>query len=336
MARRSLPRRAACAALVLGLALVSAPALAQSCCGVVAGDEMAVVPPYERAVFVSQVSAKHMFGRHDSEGAYQPLADDVSATDLQLALGGGFRFPFYDRLQLHGGFSGRLQHRTLPGLEPESTESATALGPGDLSLSLRWSLLYDDRRGLFLRDASGAPWLDVFVGTKAPTGRYQEGPAPRDLARTMGDGTWGVSGGVRAIKYLTPGHAARLSLRYDARLVRDADQALTGHSEFSPGDQVGLAFGYLGVRRMRWMYGLTATVTFTRTSRAREPGADFRELRGTEMRETTLAANVTRVLIMPQLDLSMSVVYTLPLPQLSQNLSWEGVQGGLSLRYHVL
>ena len=85
---------------------------------------------------------------------------------------------------------------------------------------------------------------------------------------------------------------------------------------------------------MYWMYGCSLDVTFTLAASARAPGEDFKTLPGTEMRESTFGAHVTRVLMMPKLDLTLSAVYTLPLPQLSRNVSWEGIQVGVGLRYH--
>jgi hypothetical protein len=323
---------ATCTAVLVALQLGSAQA--QSCCGVVSEDELSVVAPYRRAVLSTRLSFKHMLGRHDSYGEYQPLSDDVSATDTMLGIGAGLRFPFYERVQLHGSLAGRLQHRRLPDFDGSGTESATRVGLGDASLFLRWSVSYDDQKGMFGDDASYTPWFDVFVGARAPLGTFDQGGSAVNLARTMGDGAWGVIGGARAIKYLTPSHALRLSLRYDARLVRDANLELTGASEFSPGDQVGVTFGYLGLRGMYWMYGATVDVTFTRPSETRAPGEPFVEQDGTEGYETTLGLHVTRVLLMPKLDLTASVVYTPPIPQLSQNISWEGIQGGVAVRYH--
>lgn len=317
-------------ALSLGASRVSA----QSCCGVVSEDELSVVAPHRRAVFTGRVSAKHMLGRHDSEGHYRSLSANLAATDAVLSLGGGARMPFYERLQLHGTLTGRLQHRELPSFIGSGAETATRVGVGDASLFVRWSILYDDQRGLRGEGRSLAPWLDVFFGARAPLGRYDQGPRASDLARTMGDGAWGVIAGARAIKYLTPSNALRLSLRYDARLKRDANLALTGANAFSPGDQVGVTLGYLGLSGMWWMFGCTADVTFTLPSQSRAPGASFRTVPGTAMRETALGVHVTRVLLMPRLDLTASVVYTLPFDQLSKNLSWEGIQGGLAVRHH--
>ena len=39
---------------------------------------------------------------------------------------------------------------------------------------------------------------------------------------------------------------------------------------------------------------------------------------------------------MPELDLTLGLSYTLPLPQLSRNVSWEGLQGALTLRWHAM
>jgi hypothetical protein len=322
---------------LLGLVVFATATEAQSCCGVVAEDELAVVSPHRTAVAALRISGKRMFGRHDSEGNYRPLADGVAASDGVVTLGGGVRMPFYQRLQLHGAFSGRVQQRQAPEPYPGTgSESATSFGAGDASLFVRWSALYDDQNGLFRKGASPLPSLDLYTGAKAPTARFVDGPRARDAARTMGDGTWGVIVGVRAIKYITAAHAARISLRYDARFNRDAGTTYTGYSAFSPGDQVGLTLAYLGLKGMRWMFGCAADFAFTLPSSARPVGGSFQTLSGTSMRETTLGAHLTRVLLMPRLDLTANVGYTLPVPKLSRNISWEGVQGGLTLRYHVM
>lgn len=340
--RSKCPERSArsCVLALVALTLVlvsrATPARAQSCCGVVAEDELAVVSPHRRAVVTTRVTLKRMIGRHDLDGRYRALDPGVSASDAQLTLGGGLRFPFYDRLQVHGALSGRLQHRRLPDADGGGSSAALAAGLGDVSGFLRWSASFDDQRGLFGAAGSFVPSLDVYAGAKAPTAAYHEGIDARDVARTMGDGAWGIVTGARLIKYLTPAHAARVSLRYDARLWREADAEVTGYSRFSPGDQVGLTVAYLGLKGMDWMFGCSADFSFTLPSAARRAGGASRTLRGTEMRETVLGVHLTRVLIMPRLDLTVSVSYTLPLPRLSQNLSFEGILAGLALRYHVM
>jgi hypothetical protein len=339
--RSKCPERGRGALFVVLLALACAfftagSARAQSCCGVVAEDELAVVSPHRRAVVTTRVTLKRMLGRHDLDGRYRSLDSGVSATDAQLTLGGGLRFPFYDRLQVHGALSGRLQHRRLPDEDGSGTSSALAGGLGDVSGFLRWSASFDDQRGLVGAARSLVPSLDLYAGAKAPSAAYHEGISARDVARTMGDGAWGIVAGARLIKYLTPAHAARVSLRYDARLWRDADADVTGFSRFSPGDQVGLTLAYLGLKGMWWMFGCTADFTFTLPSSARTASGGSRSLSGTEMRETVLGVHLTRVLLMPRLDLTGSLSYTLPLPKLSQNLSFEGVLAGLALRYHVM
>ncbi len=316
------------AVLVAGAAFDPRTAQAQSCCGVAGEDELSVAGFERRAVFTSKLAVEHMLGRHDSRGDYHALDDGISATDAFLVLGAGVRMPFYELLQIHGSVPVRLQHREL------MTDAATLVGLGDASLFLRWSALRDDERGFFEESSTLTPSLDLFVGAKAPTGPYDDGPDAHAFARTTGDGTWSLIGGVRAIKYLTAVHALRLSVRYDHRLVRETDGA-SGYAAFSPGDVVNLTLGYLGLAGMHWAYGITLDGRFTGPSSARlATEGELHALPGTSMRQLTLGAHLTRVLLMPKLDLTLGLAYSPPVDGLSRNISWEGLTGALTLRFH--
>jgi len=328
---------ASACALMLWVALDVAAlrAHAQSCCSLVSEDELSVVPPRRRAVVTSRFSAKQMLFLHDSEGRSHPLGEDVSATDLALAVGGGLRLPFYDRLQLHGTMPVRAQLRTLPSSDAER-DTATALGAGDASLFVRWSALFDDERGLLGDDSSLQPSLDLFAGAKLPTGRHVEGPRARDLARTMGDGSTALVVGMSALKYITSTQGARLSLRFVHPLARDSDPAGTGYEAFTPGDQLGVTAGYWLLEGMHWLFGAALDSTWTFASSARAPGEPERSLSNTEMHQTSIGLQLTRVLRMPDLDLTAGLGADLPLPSVSANVSWEGVQASIALRYHFL
>jgi len=301
----------------LAALLVPAGASAQSCCGVASEDELSVAGWERRAVLTSKLAVTHMLGRHDSEGSYNALPDGVSATDAQLVLGAGVRMPFYEPLQIHGSFPVRLQYRALPGAMGEPT-SATAFGPGDALLFVRWSALRDDEIGPF-GGGSLVPSLDVYVGGKAPTAHHTEGPTARDQARTMGDGTFAAIFGARAIKHVTPEHALRLSARYELHGTRD----VAGES-FHPGDIIGFAIGYLGLSGMHWAFGGTVDLTFTTATSDSTRGE----------RELTIGAHVTRTISMPDLDLTLGVNYAPPVDGLSANTSLEGIAGALTLRWH--
>lgn len=315
-------------------AIAARTAHAQSCCSLVSEDEISVVPRHRRALLTSRLAAKHMLFLHDRDGDSHPLGADVSATDLVLALGGGLRFPFYDRLQLNGMLPVRTQLRTLPSAD--GADSATALGAGDAALFLRWSALDDDELGLCDPEASARPSLDLFAGTKLPTGRYADGPEARDLARTTGDGSAALIAGVTVLKYVGSNHGARLSLRYVHHLPRDSTTALTGYDSFTEGDQLGVTAGYWISHGMHWLFGATLDTTWTFASRASRPGARGEALADTEMRQTSLGVQVTRVLHMPNLDFTLALGSDLPLPAVSANVSWEGLQASVALRYHFL
>jgi hypothetical protein len=325
--------------MVAALALSTARVAAQSCCSLASEDEVSVVPPNRRAVLSSRIAAKHMLFRHDSEGQPHALADDVAATDLILTLGAGLRLPFYERLQLHGTMPLRAQLRTLPvngtGGSADA-DHASAVGAGDANLYLRWSALYDDERGVLAEGASASPSLDLFVGTKLATGRVVEGPRASDNARTMGDGSVGLIGGVRALKYLTSSQGLRLTVLYDHRLAHDSDLAATGYESFAPGDQLGVSAGYWLLDGMSWLFGASLDVVWTLAAHANEPGQPARALANSEMRQTSLGLQVTRVLHMPDLELSVGLAADLPVPGISSNVSWEGVQAGVALRYHFM
>lgn len=323
----------ASAGALLLLALLAPHAHAQSCCGVASEDELSVAGFERRAVLTSKLALTHMLGRHDSGGSYSALPDGMAATDAQLVLGAGVRMPFYEPLQIHGSFPMRVQYRALPGPTGEQT-SATAVGAGDALLFIRWSALRDDEHGLFDERSTAVPSLDLYAGAKAPTARYEEGPSARDQARTMGDGTFALIFGARALKYITPEHALRLAARYELHASRQVEDATAAYESFHPGDIIGLSIGYLGLSGMRWAFGATIDVTFTTATSTRAPGEDFREVPKSAQREVTIGAHVTRSLSMPELDLTLGVSYAPPIDQLSRNTTLEGIVGALTLRWH--
>lgn len=320
-------------ALITLITAAAPTAHAQSCCGVASEDELSVAGWERRAVLTSKLALTHMLGRHDSQGVYSTLPDAMSATDAQLVLGAGVRMPFYEPLQIHGSFPLRMQYRALPDATGRES-SATAVGAGDSLLFVRWSALRDDERGLFDADSSAVPSLDLYVGVKAPTARYEEGPSARDQARTMGDGTFALILGTRAIKHVTPEHAVRLSARYELHGSREVDDSTSAYDRFHPGDILGFALGYLGLSGMHWAFGATVDLTFTTATSTRAPGEDFRELAGSAQREVTVGAHVTRTISMPDLDLTLGVTYAPPIDQLSRNTTLEGIAGALTLRWH--
>lgn len=320
-------------ALLAGASALRSNARAQSCCGVASEDELSVAGFDRRAVLTSKIAVTQMLGRHDSDARYSALPEGVSATDAQLVLGAGVRMPFYEPLQIHGSFPVRVQYRALPDATGEQS-SSTAFGAGDALLFVRWSALRDDERGLFDDDSTAIPSLDLYVGGKAPTARHDDGPSARDQARTMGDGTFALIMGARAIKYVTPEHALRLSARYELHGSREVQDATSTYDRFNPGDKIGFALGYLGLSGMWWAFGATIDLTLTTPSSSRAPGGELRDIANTEERELTVGAHVTRVLIMPVLDLTLGLNYAPPIDQLSKNTPLEGIAGGLTLRWH--
>jgi hypothetical protein len=332
--KKSLSTTAGASALLLALLACPAPlARAQSCCGVASEDELSVAGWERRAVLTSKLAVTHMLGRHDSHGVYSALPDGISATDAQLVLGAGVRMPFYEPLQLHGSFPVRMQYRAVPSATGKQT-SATAFGAGDALLFVRWSALRDNELGLFDEASDALPSLDLYVGGKAPTARYEEGPSAREQASTMGDGTFALIFGTRAIKHFTPEHALRLSARYELHDSREVEDATSAYERFHPGDIIGLAIGYLGLSGMHWAFGATIDVTFTTVTSAQAPGTDFVDVPGSSQREVTLGAHLTRTIVMPDLDLTLGLNYAPPIDQLSRNTTLEGLAGALTLRWH--
>lgn len=321
--------------LALMTLLAPGTARAQSCCGVAAEDELSVAGWERRAVLTAKLGLTHMLGRHDSRGRYSALPDGMAATDAQLVLGAGVRMPFYEALQVHGSFPMRLQYRAVPSASGEET-SATAVGAGDAALFVRWSALRDDELGLFDARGTAVPSLDLYVGGKAPTARFDDGPSAREQARTMGPSTFAVIAGARAIKHLTPEHALRLSARYELHGDREVDDATLAYESFHPGDIIGITAGYLGLSGMHWAFGATLDLTLTTAASARAAGEGFRAVPSSAQRAFTIGAHVTRTISMPDLDLTLGVTYAPPLDQLSSNTALEGVTAGLTLRWHWL
>jgi hypothetical protein len=129
---------------------------------------------------------------------------------------------------------------------------------------------------------------------------------------------------------------ARVSLLFVHRLARDSDPALTGYETFVPGDQLALTAGYWFLHGMHWLFGATLGSTWTFASSASAAGERARSLTDSEMRQTSVGVQITRVLRMPDLDVTLAAASDLPLPAVSANVSWEGVQASVAVRYHFL
>jgi hypothetical protein len=178
------------------------------------------------------------------------------------------------------------------------------------------------------------PSLDLYVGGKAPTARQEDGPSAREQARTMGDGTFALIAGVRAIKHVTPEHALRLSARYELHDSREVEDTSAMYERFHTGNIIGFAIGYLGLSGMHWAYGATLDLTFTTATSTQAPGEDFEDVPNSAQREVTIGAHVTRTISMPDLDLTLGLTYAPPIDQLSRNTTLEGIAGALTLRWH--
>lgn len=212
----------------IAVALSPALARAQACCTATGTSGFGVVGRCHFAVLAAQLSYERGHGSFDANGDYHPLSH-AEVDDVVLSLAGGIRLGT-PKLQVYGSIPLRLQYRDLEGLSSDS-----AVGPGDASLALRAMAVEDLVTGIQWSDArSFLPFVEPYVGGRAPTGK---GPTESDRPSGVdatGDGTWTAFAGVSVTKFVTLSDAVVLDGSYGYRFEHDVSSPSGGSRRYSP------------------------------------------------------------------------------------------------------
>ena len=314
-------RAIVCVALALGCLALSGRARAQACCTAVGSSELGVVGPRQEAVVAAQLGWDRGFGSFDQRRHYTRLRD-AEVDDAILSLGGGFR-PGVHALQIQGGIPLRLQHRSLTGLEP-----ATRVGAGDASLSLRVLALEDPVTSLDAsRPATWVPFLEPFVGVRAPTGRGPNDSKEPTGADVMGDGAWALFAGATLTKFFTEHHALLLSGSFAHRFPHEVPGSAGSTVRFSPGDEVDARVGYLYAPDMFWSCSLFST--FRRTGRVSYDGTEAPD---TDSHRLRFGASVQHSLSYPRWQLLVSAAFDPPADGFGKNVPFASTSLTLGLQ----
>jgi hypothetical protein len=238
-------------------AFAASPARGQACCTATGSSELGVVGRCHFAVLAVQVGYDRGFGSFDARSRFTALKSAV-VQDATLTLAGGIRL-FTPALQIHGALPLRLQHRDLRALPAE-----TALGPGDAALSLRAMVVEDLVAGLDLTDPQTlVPFVEPFVGVRAPTGRAPADSESPSGADVTGEGAYTLLGGVQVTKFLTLHQALAVTGAYGRRFPHRVSSTGGGTREFSPGDEIDLKLAYVNVLDLFWSFTLFSTLRRT-------------------------------------------------------------------------
>lgn len=238
-------------ALVVAAVVVSpwaaGPAHAQACCTATGGGEFGVVGTCHQGVITAQTSFEPTIGSYDADGEYRSFGD-TGLYDLVTTLGGGTRFGT-ERFQLHASVPLRLQYRDLTG------SPAIGWGIGDAAVGGRYMITRDRMTGIdWGEPGSYVPFLDLYLTGHIPAGTAPDAsnnPAGADIT---GNGHWGVTGGVRATKFLHPRHVVGAYTELNRYLGRNIDHGGVTVSQ-RPGTELGMGLTYMHIPSVRWSWG---------------------------------------------------------------------------------
>lgn len=316
----ALARVARALAAALTLTLAASTARAQACCTATGSSGFGVVGRCYFAALASELSYDRGFGTFDAQGRFEQLSR-AEADDIVLALAGGVRLGT-PMLQLYGSVPVRLQYRDLHGLP-----AASAVGFGDSSVTLRAMTVEDRMTGIELaRPATLIPFVEPFIGLRAPTGR----PATRSTEPTgvdaMGEGGWVASAGVALTKYVTLSTAATITASYGKRFPYQVEQGKSA-AKFQPGDELDARLGVVHVFDLLWSASAFVSGRFTA-----ESGLDGVSIGESRTRRIRLGAGVERYLVFPTWQLGLSASLDPPLAGFGQNLPFAGTTLSLSMQ----
>jgi hypothetical protein len=228
---------------------------AQACCTATGAGEFSVVGRCQESSVGMKLSYTRAMGTFDEDGNYTGLRR-AGVDDATLSLGGGTRI-IHRSLQVYGSLPLRLQHRDFSGMA-----STTSFGFGDAAAAVRWTALDDVMEGLRFDDSSTlVPFLDVYSGVKAPTGRAPDSTRVATGSDIMGDGSWKVFGGVKLSKFLAAQHVVGLSGQYSYAFVHRVERA-DSQMRIRPGPSWIGGATYQYIPNVFWSAGLTSTYQF--------------------------------------------------------------------------
>ena len=300
--------------------LAPAPAAAQACCTATGAGEFAVVGRCQDKVLGAQMSYQRGLGSYADDGEYRSL-DHAEVNDVTLSVGGGFRV-IDKSFQLYGSAPLRLQQRGLDG-----TGTNTSVGLGDVGLAARWTALADNMAGLDFGEADSlVPFLDLYAGTKLPTGRPAEDSEVTTGSDIMGDGSWQLYAGAKAAKFIAPEHVFGLRGQYSYAFARTIDHGGTS-TEYRPGPTWLGALSYLYIHDLFWSGGLVATYEWS--ARAESGGALVPD---SESRRLSFGGHITHGFDFPFWEATLSVTVDSWWERGGENVPFVGPSASVALR----
>lgn len=309
--------------MTLGVALfaVARVASAQACCTATGSSELGVVEYQKSGVVAAQLGYDRGLGSFDARGNYESLGD-AQVDDLTLTLAAGVR-PAKGPLQVHGALPLRLQRRELSGVP-----ASTRFGPGDATLNLRLTLLEDTVTGIDVADLrSLVPFVEPFVGVRAPTGRGPSDAETPSQADVTGEGAWAVLAGAKVTKFLTRRHSLALTGSYARRFPHDVSDASGKTHRFAPGDEIDTKLAYLFVPDLYWSFMVFGSARFTLAS-----ATDGVRATESDTRRVRAGAGLAHYLAYPAWQLVTNVTLDPPLRGLGKSVPFAGVSGSLGLQ----
>ena len=308
----------ACCALLVALA--PARAGAQACCTATGGGEFAVVGRCKQAVVALQTTFEKGIGTFNSQGDYSSL-NNVEVDDVVVALGAGTRL-FHPRWQIYGSVPARFQYRSFAG-----TPGDLSVGLGDITTTVRWTALEDNLMGISPEDTSTFfPFLDLYLGAKAPTGRAPEDTRSPTGADITGDGAWQLIVGTKVSKFVTSEHVMELGAAYSHRFARSIT-SIGGVTDFEAGDELNLRLGYLHIPNLEWSWGLNTSLKLEGKSKT-----NGMVVRGSQSRRLRFGAHLTWGFDFPYWEATLSGVMDALWDDASTNLPYVGPAISLTLR----
>ncbi|MCA9599354.1 MAG: hypothetical protein KC776_38870 [Myxococcales bacterium] len=305
----------------IAVALSPALARAQACCTATGTSGFGVVGRCHFAVLAAQLSYERGHGSFDANGDYHPLSH-AEVDDVVLSLAGGIRLGT-PKLQVYGSIPLRLQYRDLEGLSSDS-----AVGPGDASLALRAMALEDLVTGIQWSDArSFLPFVEPYVGGRAPTGK---GPTESDRPSGVdatGDGTWTAFAGVSVTKFVTLSDAVVLDGSYGYRFEHDVSSPSGGSRRYSPGNEIRGRLALVHVVNLFWSGSVFASAIASTNARQ-----DGNTIPNSGTRRVRVGASVQYYVVYPYWEVGASVSADPPVSGLGKNIPFAGANASLMLQ----
>jgi hypothetical protein len=296
-------------------------ARAQSCCTTTGSSDFGSVPHGRFAAVATDLTWDRAFGSFEGDAHYRRLKS-AEVDDVVWRWGGGIRLgvPW---LQVYASLPQKLQYRRLSGLAP-----ATRVGIGDAQAGLRATLVEDRVERLDAgRPATWFPFIEPFIGVRAPSGRPPDASETETQADVMGDGAWLLFGGLSLTKYVNDDNAVALAGTWGHRFSRTVTTAAGSAHRFEPGSEYDARLSWLRVIGLFWSFSVFGNLRVTGT-----PRTDGVEIDDGATRRVRAGASVLRYLWYPAWQVSVAFDSDLPLGGLGKNVPFAGTSLTLSLQ----